>query len=86
MVRLRLQRYGKKGNAFYYIVAATNTSPRDGKHIDKIGYFDPSINAQTRLKVDIESYDSWVKKGAKPSERVANLVKQARKEQVNASA
>ena len=75
-VKLRLARAGRKGKPFYKIVAANITAPRDGKFLEKIGYFDPLLDTdnEKRLVIDKERAEYWLKVGAVPSDRVANLL------------
>ncbi|MGX3066981.1 30S ribosomal protein S16 [Ursidibacter arcticus] len=80
MVTIRLTRGGAKKRPFYQIVVADSRSPRDGRFIERIGFFNPiaSGNAE-RLRLDVAKVDEWVAKGASLSDRVATLVKEARK-------
>ncbi len=80
MVTIRLARGGSKKRPFYQIVAADSRCPRDGRFIERLGFFNPlaSGNAE-RLRVNVEAVDSWVAKGASLSQRVETLVKEARK-------
>jgi len=80
-VRLRLARYGRKKRPFYRIVAADQRSPRDGRFIERLGYYDP-MTEPVNLKVDLERIDYWLSVGASPSETVASLVEKAREAQV----
>ena len=78
-VKLRLARAGAKKRPFYRIIAADTRSPRDGKYIDQVGYYDPTRNpALTRI--DFEKLDHWIQNGAQPSQIVKELVKKARAE------
>lgn len=79
MVTIRLTRGGAKKRPFYQIVVADSRSPRDGRFIERIGFFNPIAagNAE-RLRLDVAKVDEWVKKGASLSDRVAALVKEAR--------
>lgn len=80
MVVIRMARGGAKKRPFYRIVVADKRSPRDGKFIERIGFFNPiAKGAEERLKLDIAKVDEWVAKGAQPSDRVATLIKEARK-------
>ena len=72
MVRIRLQRFGKKKNPFYRIVCADARSPRDGRFIEVLGYWDPKKKI---FKIDVEKYLDWLKKGAQPTDAVENLVR-----------
>ncbi len=77
MVRLRLTRMGRKKKPFYRIVAADSRSPRDGRCIEQLGYYDP-MKKPVDIKVDLERVDHWIGVGAQPSETVASLIKKAR--------
>ena len=81
MVVIRLARHGAQKAPFYYITIADRTSARDGKFIERIGFFDPMARGRARrLRVDLERVDHWMSLGAQPSERVRKLVSQARSE------
>ena len=71
-VRIRLQRKGAKHMAFYRIVVADSRSPRDGRFIDQLGYYDP-LKDPADIKVDTEKALDWFSKGAKPTETVKSL-------------
>ena len=73
-VVLRMTRRGAKKKPFYRIVAADSRSPRDGKFLEMLGTYDP-LKSENNIKIDSEKVASWVKKGAKPSETVASLLK-----------
>ena len=73
-VRIRLTRMGKKKAPFYRIQVADARSPRDGRFIEKIGYYDPNQEPSV-IKVDTEKAKKWLENGAKPSETVAKLLK-----------
>ena len=77
MVRLRLTRMGRKKKPFYRVVAADSRSPRDGRCIEQLGYYDP-MKDPADLKIDLERVDYWIGVGARPSETVASLIKKAR--------
>lgn len=80
MVTIRLTRTGAKKRPFYHLNVAESSARRDGRFIERIGYFNPIATGKaTRLSVDIERFEYWVSVGAQPSERVAALIKQARK-------
>ncbi len=76
-VRLRLARMGRKKNPFYRIVAADQRAPRDGRFIERLGYYDP-MKDPIDLKVDLERVDYWLSEGACPSDTVASLISKAR--------
>lgn len=71
-VRIRLQRKGAKHMAFYRIVVADSRSPRDGRFIDQLGYYDP-LKEPADIKVETEKVLDWFSKGAKPTETVKSL-------------
>ena len=76
MVKIRLQREGKKKAPFYHIVVADSRSPRDGKIIDQIGTYDPMTNPST-IVINKEKLATWTKNGAKPTESVKALIERA---------
>lgn len=79
MVKIRLSRGGAKKKPFYHIVVADSRNKRDGRRIERIGFFNPMAKGQEeRLRLDLERVDYWTGVGAQFSERVANLVTQAR--------
>ncbi|WP_058486323.1 30S ribosomal protein S16 [Defluviitalea phaphyphila] len=75
-VRIRLKRMGAKKAPFYRIVVADSRSPRDGKFIEEVGYYDPTKDP-VELKVDEELVQKWLKNGAQPSDTVKALLKKA---------
>jgi small subunit ribosomal protein S16 len=78
MVKIRLQRVGKKKAPFYHIVVADSRSPRDGKIVEKIGSYDPMTNPAT-IVLDNEKVATWIKNGAKPTDTVKALIEKASK-------
>ena len=77
MVKIRLQRQGKKKAPFYHIVVADSKSPRDGKIIEQIGTYDPMTNPAT-IVVDNAKVEQWIKNGAKPTDTVKALIEKAK--------
>lgn len=73
-VKIRLTRMGAKKKPFYRIVVADSRSPRDGKIIEEIGYYNP-VSEPKEVKVDHEKALNWLNKGAKPTETVNDLFK-----------
>ncbi len=71
-VKIRLKRMGAKKKPFYRIVVADSRSPRDGKFIEEIGYYNPLTEEKT-VKVDSEKVQQWIKNGAKPTDTVDRL-------------
>ena len=76
MVKIRLQRQGKKKAPFYHIVVADSKSPRDGKIIEKIGTYDPMTKPST-IVLNKEKLEQWIKNGAQPTDTVKSLIKNA---------
>ncbi len=66
-VKIRLQRHGKKGQAYYHIVIADGRAPRDGKFIEKIGAYNPTTNPAT-INLNNEQALAWLQKGAQPTD------------------
>ena len=75
-VKIRLKRMGQKKRPIYRIVVADARSPRDGRNIDEIGTYDPN-QEPALVKVDADAAKKWISNGAKPTETVARLFKQA---------
>ena len=73
MVKIRLTRSGSKKRPFYRIVAADSRSPRDGKFLEILGFYDPRKSPHV-LEVDKERVQDWINKGAQTSERVEKLI------------
>jgi small subunit ribosomal protein S16 len=73
---IRLARAGTKKRPFYHIVVADSRSPRDGRFIERLGYFNPLLpkEKEERLKFDLEKAQAWMKKGAQPSDRVMRFL------------
>ncbi len=81
MVTIRLARGGAKKRPFYHVVVTDSRSRRDGRYIERIGFFNPvARGGEVRLNMDLERVDYWQSHGAQPSERVAGLIKSYRKE------
>ncbi|MFT5062656.1 MAG: small subunit ribosomal protein S16 [Gammaproteobacteria bacterium] len=86
MVTIRLARGGSLKHPFYHLVATDSRNPRDGRFIEKVGYFNPMARGQEQtLNVNLERVDYWIGTGAQPSDRVAKLLKDARKAAVVAA-
>lgn len=73
MVKIRLMRAGSKKRPFYRIVAADSRSPRDGKFLEILGYYDPRKKPHV-LEVNTDRVQDWISKGAQTSERVGKLI------------
>jgi small subunit ribosomal protein S16 len=78
-LKIRLARAGTKKRPFYHIVIADSRSPRDGRFIERIGYFNPLLPKEKteRLKLDLDKVKAWLGKGALPSDRVMRFLDQA---------
>jgi len=78
MVSIRLSRGGAKKRPFYHLVVADGRAKRDGRYIERIGFFNPiAVGGEVRLRVDRARADYWLSQGAKPTESAAWLLKQA---------
>ncbi len=77
MVTIRLARTGAKKKPFYHIVVADSRMPRDGRYIERLGFFNPvAKGAEERLRIASDRIDHWVSNGAQTSVRVAALLKE----------
>ena len=82
MVTIRLARGGSKKRPFYHVTVADSRNARNGRFIERVGFFNPVARGQEeRLRVDLERVEYWMSKGAQPSDRVAKLLKDAKKQQ-----
>ena len=80
MVIIRLARSGAKKRPFYGVVVTNSRNKRDGRCIDRLGFFNPLAKGQEKkLKLDLNLISHWISQGAQPSFRVKSLIKQARK-------
>jgi len=78
MVTIRMARGGAKKRPFYQIVVTDSRNRRDGRFIERVGFFNPvAQGTEERLRVDRERVDYWLSQGAQTSDRVASLLKQA---------
>ena len=75
-VKLRLARHGAKKRPYYRIVAADVRAPRDGRFIEQVGAYNPMLpkDSEDRVKLDVEKIQAWLKKGARPTDRVARFL------------
>ena len=73
---IRMARAGTKKRPFYHIVLADSRSPRDGRFIERLGFFNPLLpkDNEARLKLDLEKIKAWMAKGAQPSDRVMRFL------------
>ena len=78
-VVIRMARAGTKKRPFYHIVVADSRSPRDGRFIERLGFFNPLLpkDNKERLKFDLDKAKDWIKKGAQPSDRIMRFLDEA---------
>ena len=80
MVTIRLARGGAKKRPFYSIVVADSRNARDGRFIERVGFFNPLARGQEEtLRLDLDRVEHWIANGASTTERVAKLIKDKRK-------
>jgi len=80
MVKIRLTRGGAKKRPFYHIIVTDSRSARDGRNIERVGYYNPvAQGAEQRVVLDTARVDHWVSKGAQVSDKVRDLYKEAAK-------
>ncbi len=72
-VKIRLQRHGKKGKPFYWVVAADSRSKRDGRYLEKIGTYNPNTNPAT-IDIKVDRAVDWLQNGAQPTDTARNLL------------
>ena len=75
-VKMRLTRLGAKKAPFYRVIVADSRSPRDGRFIDEIGYYNP-LTEPAEIKIDAEKAKKWIANGAQPTETVKSLLKKS---------
>jgi len=81
MVKIRLSRGGAKKRPFYQIVVTDIRSSRDGRYIERVGFFNPiATGGEVRLRVNLAKVKQWRERGAQPTDRVAKLLKEAEKQ------
>lgn len=79
MVTIRLARGGAKKRPFYHIVVTDSRNARDGRYIERVGFFNPVAKGQEeKLRIDTARIDHWIGQGAKTSDRVAKLIEQSK--------
>jgi small subunit ribosomal protein S16 len=79
-LKIRLARAGSKKRPFYHVVVADSRSPRDGRFIERLGFFSPLVpkeQKEQRLKLDLDKVKTWLAKGAQPSDRVLRFLDEA---------
>ncbi len=75
-VKIRLKRMGRKKSPFYRVVVADSRSPRDGRFIEEIGWYDP-LQDPGRIEIDAEKAQKWLSNGATPTDTVRSLLKKS---------
>ena len=75
-VKIRLRRMGMKKSPFYRIVVADSRFPRDGRFIEELGYYNPTVDP-AELKLDAEKAKTWIANGAQPTDTVKSLLKKS---------
>ena len=75
-VKMRLRRMGAKKAPFYRVIVADSRSPRDGRFIEELGYYNPLTNP-AEIKIDAEKAKKWIDNGAQPTETVKSLLKKS---------
>ena len=76
-VKLRLQRYGTKKRPYYRIVATSSTVKRDGQFLDIVGLYHPLVKEGQQVRLEKDKIETWLKKGAQPSDTVKNILSKA---------
>lgn len=80
MVTIRLARGGSKKRPFYHLTVADQRNPRDGRFIERVGFHNPVARGKEEVtRIDMQRVDFWMEQGAQPTDRVAGLIKEARK-------
>ncbi len=72
-VKIRLQRHGKKGKPFYWVVAADARAKRDGKYLEKLGTYNPNTNPAT-IDLNVDGAVKWLQNGAQPTDTARNIL------------
>jgi small subunit ribosomal protein S16 len=86
MISIRLARHGAKKSPFYHITVADSSARRDGRFVERLGFYNPVAKGQgERLRLDLERVDYWLSVGARPTDSVRDLIKRARAAQQGAS-
>jgi small subunit ribosomal protein S16 len=77
MLTIRLRKFGAKKKPFYRVVVTDSRSPRDGRFLEVLGYYNP-LKEPLEIKVDLERAAYWINNGAKPSDTVKSLIRKAK--------
>ena len=85
MVSIRLTRGGAKKRPFYHIIVTDSRNRRDGRYIERLGFFNPvATGGEEKLRIDVDRVQHWIGQGAQPSDRVASLIKNYNEQQAKA--
>ena len=84
-VKIRLARHGAKKRPYYRIVIADSRMPRDGRYIEQVGRYNPLTNPKT-IEIDLEKVDTWISKGAQPTNTVSHLIDVEKKAKISKKA
>ncbi len=85
MVSIRLTRGGAKKRPFYHIIVTDSRNRRDGRYIERLGFFNPvATGGEEKLRIDVDRVQHWIGQGAQPSDRVASLIKNYTEQQAKA--
>ena len=81
MVTIRLARHGAKKSPFYHVTVADKAAKRDGRFIERLGFYNPVARGQDeRMRIDLDRVDHWLAVGAQPTERARKLIDTARRD------
>ncbi len=87
MVTIRLARHGSKKSPFYHVTVAERSAKRDGRFIERVGFYNPLARGQAEgLRIDLDRVDHWLSVGAQPTPRVRQLVAEVRRATVQQAA
>ena len=87
MVKIRLTRGGAKKRPFYHIIVTDSRSARDGRNIERVGYYNPvAAGNDKRVELNVERVQHWIARGAQMTDKVANLYREAAKADASAPA
>jgi small subunit ribosomal protein S16 len=82
VLRIRLSRKGAKKDPHYRVVVAEKDSPRDGRFVEIVGYYNPALNP-VRLHLELDRVDHWIGQGARPTETVRTIIRRFREQQAS---
>lgn len=81
MVKIRLSRGGAPKRPFYHVMVTDSRSPRDGRSIERVGFYNPvATGKEVKLQLNAERINEWIAKGAQPTDKVRALIKEAAKQ------